>query len=318
MTQEKVVQFRVSESEKNTRVDIFLSQKDIGLSRSQVKRIIDEGLVLSKNYPLKAKYRIKEGEEIKVHVPAATKPDMEAENIPLDIVYEDSSLIVVNKSPGMVVHPAAGNYSGTMVNALLYHCKDLSGIGGVERPGIVHRLDKDTSGLLMVAKDDFTHQALTEQLQERTIVRKYIAIVHGVMKDNSGTVDKEIGRHKKNRKKMSVVTSKGREAVSTYHVLERFSNVTSVEVFLKTGRTHQIRVHLASIGYPVVGDKVYGRKRGSEGACFIKRQALHAALLGFNHPKTNKHLEFTSPLPEDMQEVIRELKKSCEKLTQRR
>ena len=308
LNQDRIMEFKVRRMEKNIRVDLFLSQKNIGLSRSQIKKIIDDGFVFSGTHPLKAKHRIKDGEQIKVIIPPARKLNAEAENIPLDIVYEDASVIVINKSPGMVVHPAAGNFSGTMVNALLYHCKDLSGIGGVERPGIVHRLDKDTSGLLMVAKDDISHQILTKQLQERSINRKYIAIVHGVMKKNSGTIDKEIGRHAKDRKKMSTITRKGRESVSNFKVLERFSNSSLVEVVLKTGRTHQIRVHLSSIGYPVLGDKVYGGRKVCSAVSIINRQALHAAVLGFHHPKTGKYLEFNSPLPDDMQEAISTLK----------
>ncbi len=303
------MKFKVCEKDKDARVDLFLSQKNIGLSRSQIKRIIDDGFVLSGTHSLKAKYRVKNGEDIKVIIPPPRKLTVEAENIPLDVVSEDASVIVINKPHGMVVHPAAGNFSGTMVNALLYHCKDLSGIGGVERPGIVHRLDKDTSGLLMVAKDDRSHQMLTKQLRDRTIVKKYIAIVDGVIKENSGTIDKEIGRHAKDRKKMSTITKKGRESVSKFKVLKRFSNASLIEVVLKTGRTHQIRVHLSSIGYPVLGDKVYGGKKVRSTESIIKRQALHAALLGFHHPKTEKYLEFDSPLPDDMQEAIKILEK---------
>lgn len=309
MSQNRILEFKVSDKEKNIRVDLFLSQKNIGLSRSQIKKIIENGHVLSGKYPLKAKHRIKDGELIKVIVQPAKKLNVEPENIPLDIVYEDASVIVINKPPGMVVHPAAGNYSGTMVNALLYHCKDLSGIGGVERPGIVHRLDRDTSGLLMVAKNDLSHQKLTTQLQQRTIVRKYIAIVHGVIKEDSGMIDKEIGRHTKDRKKMSTITNKGRMAVSNFRVINRFSEASLVEVSLKTGRTHQIRVHLSSIGHQVLGDKVYGRKKISQLESVIKRQALHATVLGFQHPVTNKYLEFKAPLPDDIQEAIIKLEK---------
>ena len=309
MARDRIMKFKVSEKEKDVRVDFFLSQKNIGFSRSQIKKIIDDGFVLSGTHSLKAKYRVKNGEHIKVIMPPTRKLNVEAENIPLDVVYEDASVIVINKPHGMVVHPAAGNFSGTMVNALLYHCKDLSGIGGVERPGIVHRLDKDTSGLLMVAKDDRSHQMLTKQLQERTILRKYIAIVDGMMNENFGTIDKEIGRHTKDRKKMSTVTKKGRESVSKFKVLQRFSKASLIEVILKTGRTHQIRVHLSSIGYPVLGDKVYGGRKIRSAGPIIKRQALHAALLGFHHPKTDKYLEFDSELPDDMQEAINNLKK---------
>lgn len=309
LVRERILKFKVTEIEQNIRVDLFLSQKNIGLSRSQIKRIIDEGHVLSAKRLLKAKYKIKAGEQIKVIIPPPVDTDLKAENIPLQIVYEDDSVIVINKPSGMVVHPAAGNYSGTLVHALLYHCKNLSGIGGVKRPGIVHRLDKDTSGLLMVAKSDFSHQKLAEQLQQRTIVRKYIALVHGIIRQDKCIIDKKIGRHLIHRKKMSTVTRKGREAITTIQVLERFSDACLIEVFLQTGRTHQIRVHLSNIGCPVLGDKVYGSKKVRQVDSNIKRQALHAAVLGFKHPVTEEYLEFKSPLPEDMQEVLRKLRK---------
>lgn len=307
LNHEKVINIKVSKNESNIRIDLFLSQKHIGLSRSQIKRIIDGGCVLSGEHSLKPKHKTKHGEQIRVLIPPARKLDIDGENIPLDIVYEDASVIVINKPAGMVVHPAAGNYSGTLVNALLYHCKDLSGIGGVERPGIVHRLDKDTSGLLMVAKDDLSHRRLSEQLQLKTIVRKYIAIVYGIIKDDHGTMDKEIGRHIIDRKKMSTITRKGREAVTLFRVKERFLDASLIELFLKTGRTHQIRVHLAAMGHPVFGDKVYGKKKIGQTDPVIKRQALHAAVLGFKHPVSGKHLEFNSPLPHDMQEALKKL-----------
>lgn len=306
--QERVLKIKVSEKEKDIRIDLFLSQKNIGFSRSQIKRILDMGGVLSGEHSLKPKHRTKEGEQIKVIIPAARKPGIEGENIPLDIVYEDASVIVINKPAGMVVHPAAGNYSGTLVHALLYHCKDLSGVGGVERPGIVHRLDKYTSGLLMVAKNDLSHQRLTEQLQLRTVVKKYFAIVYGVIKEDHGTIDKAIGRHITDRKKMSTTTRKGREAVTVYNVIERFLDNSLMELFIKTGRTHQIRVHLSTMGHPVLGDKVYRRKKSIQNSPLIKRQALHAALLGFKHPVSGKYLEFNSPLPHDMQEALRKLR----------
>lgn len=311
LNQERVLKIKVSAKEKDIRIDLFLSQKNIGFSRSQIKRILDMGGVLSGEHPLKPKHRTKEGEQIKVIIPATRKPGIEGENIPLDIVYEDASVVVINKPAGMVVHPAAGNYSGTLVHALLYHCKDLSGVGGVERPGIVHRLDKDTSGLLMVAKNDFSHQRLTEQLQLRTVVKKYFAIVYGVIKEDHGTIDKAIGRHITDRKKMSTTTRKGREAVTVFNVIDRFLDTSLVELFIKTGRTHQIRVHLSSMGHPVLGDKVYSRKKPIQKGPFIKRQALHAALLGFKHPVTGKYIEFNSPLPPDMQEALRKSRFVC-------
>jgi len=306
--QKRILNIKASEKERNLRVDVFLSNKDIGLSRSQIKKIIDEGYVLSGKHSLKAKHRVRDGEEIEVIIPPVKKLDLDGENIPLDIVYEDDSVIVINKPAGIVVHPAAGNYSGTLVHALLFHCKDLSGIGGVERPGIVHRLDKDTSGLLMVAKNDFSHKEITEQLQSKTISRKYIAIVCGIIKEGHGTIDREIGRHVKDRKKMSTITCKGREAVTHFRVIKRFSEASLVELSLETGRTHQIRVHLSSMGYPVLGDKVYCGKRALKSGFLINRQALHAASLGFNHPTTGKYIEFNAPLPRDMQEAINKLK----------
>ncbi len=309
MSETRTMIFKVSGIENETRVDVFLAQQNIGLSRSQIKRIIEEGHVLSENIPLKAKNKIKNGQTIKVIVPQPKKSVLKAEKIPLEIVYEDSSIIVINKPAGMVVHPGAGNHSGTLVNALLNHCNDLSGIGGVERPGIVHRLDKDTSGLLMVAKDDSSHQSLAKQLQDRDVLKKYIAIVSGVMKKNHGTIDKAIGRHVKDRKKMSTVTRMGREAISTYKVLKRYSLASLIEVILKTGRTHQIRVHLSAVGHPLLGDNIYGKKTTQVMKSLIHRQSLHSALLGFNHPKTEKYIEFSAPLPDDMQNLIDSLDK---------
>jgi 23S rRNA pseudouridine1911/1915/1917 synthase len=304
----------------NQRIDKFLSSHDSSLSRSFIQRLIDNGSITVNEKTVKSSYKLKEGDEIKIVFPELEPSAVKPEPIPLDVVYEDESVIVINKPAGMVVHPAVGNYSGTLVNALLYHCINppsppfnkggmggLSGIGGVERPGIVHRLDKDTSGLLMVAKDDFTHQHLSKQLNERTIVRKYIALVKGNVKEDSKKIEMPIGRHVSDRKRMSVKTKKGRTAITEFTVMERFGDYTLLEVKLKTGRTHQIRVHLSAIGYPVAGDRVYGKSyklQVTSYKFFINRQMLHAATLGFIHPKTGKYLEFNVPPPDDMKKIL--------------
>ncbi len=256
------------------------------------------------DYMHKAGYKVKVNDRITITIPSPKISEVTAEDISLDVIYEDSDLIVVNKPRGMVVHPAAGNYSGTLVNALLAHCKDLSGIGGVERPGIVHRLDKETSGLIVAAKNDLAHNALAKQFKSREVKKEYIALVHGLIKEDEGVVEKKIGRHPKDRKKMAVVKG-GRESVSAYNVLERFSNYTLVKVILKTGRTHQIRVHLSSIGHPLVGDRVYGSRHEDFD---LSGQMLHAKRLGFIHPRTGKEMLFEAALPKDMEELLRKLR----------
>ena len=298
----------------NQRIDKFLSSYDSTLSRSFIQRLIDNGSVTVNGKFAKSSYKLKEGDEIKIEIPELEPSTVKPEPIPLDILYEDESVIVINKPAGMVVHPAAGNYSGTLVNALLYHCRNtLSGIGGIERPGIVHRLDKDTSGLLMVAKDDFTHNHLSKQLKDRTIVRKYLTLVKGNIKEDSKKIEIPIGRHVSDRKKMSIKTKRGRIAITEFTVMERFDDYTLLEIRLKTGRTHQIRVHLSAIGHPVAGDRVYGGKVGQglslakatlKGCPTIPRQMLHAAILGFIHPKTGKYLEFNAQLPDDMKDIL--------------
>ncbi|MBI3582891.1 MAG: RluA family pseudouridine synthase [Nitrospinae bacterium] len=291
----------------NQRIDKFLSSYDSTLSRSFIQRLIDNGNVTVNGKFAKSSYKLKEGDEIKIEIPELEPSTVKPEPIPLDILYEDESVIVINKPAGMVVHPAAGNYSGTLVNALLYHCRNtLSGIGGIERPGIVHRLDKDTSGLLMAAKDDFTHNHLSKQLKDRTIVRKYLALVKGIIKEDSKKIEIPIGRHVSDRKKMSIKTKRGRIAITEFTVLERFDNYTLMEIRLKTGRTHQIRVHLSAIGHPVAGDRVYGGRQKTEvrSQISIPRQMLHAAILGFIHPKTGKYLEFNAQLPDDMKYIL--------------
>lgn len=278
------------------RIDKFISEKSESLSRSAAAKIIEEqgvtvnGAVVSKNY------KCKENDKIVLIVPQAKPLDVEAENIPLDIVYEDNDLLVVNKPKGMVVHPAPGNYSGTLVNALLYHCKDsLSGINGVLRPGIVHRIDKDTSGLLIVAKNDTAHAGLARQIKEHSFSREYECVVHGNMKDDEGTIHLPIGRNPKDRKKMAVVYRNSKDAVTHYEVIKRYGQFTHIRCRLETGRTHQIRVHMAYMGHPVAGDEVYGPKKVQKG---LNGQCLHAKHIGFVHPKTGLWLEFESELPD--------------------
>jgi 23S rRNA pseudouridine1911/1915/1917 synthase len=300
---------------KADRLDHFLAEKkEIGKTRSQIHKLIEDGFVeVNKEIP-KPGYRIKKDDRIQVTLPPPVKAEVKAENIPLDIVHEDRDLIVVNKPRGMVVHPAAGNYSGTLVNALLYHCKDLSGIGGVLRPGIVHRLDKDTSGLMVAAKNDHAHQVLSRQFKAKKIFKQYLALVHGVIRQEKGVIEAKVGRHPKHRRKMAIIRgtgdegrgTRGREAVTHYRVLERFGKYSLVELILKTGRTHQIRVHLTSLGHSVVGDPTYGHRREE---FMVSGQLLHAAKLGFDHPRTGKHVEFEARMPEDMEEIVSELRK---------
>lgn len=304
MEQKKIC---VPESASGQRIDKFLSDFLDGQSRSYLQKLVKEGRVFVQGKSVKANYRIAEGEEIRLEIPELEEPDILPENIPLDIIYEDDDLLVVNKPKGMVVHPSAGHYSGTLVNALLYHCAgNLSGINGVLRPGIVHRIDMDTTGSLVVCKNDFSHNSLAEQLKIHSISRRYRAIVHGVLKEDEGTVEAPVGRHPVDRKKMAVNYKNGKEAVTHYRVLEHFRQYTYIECRLETGRTHQIRVHMASIGYPLLGDAVYGPSR-----CPFKLQGqtLHAQVLGFLHPRTGAYMEFEAPLPEYFSELLRKLQK---------
>ena len=289
------------------RADKYLAVQLPQYSRSFFQKLFKDDQIQIQNTPIKASYRITGEEEIALTIPDAQKPDIVPENIPLDILYEDQDLLVVNKPKGMEVHPAHGHYSGTLVNALMYHCKDsLSGINGVLRPGIVHRIDMDTTGSLIVCKTDMAHKVIAAQLKEHSITRKYHAIVHGNLKDDTGTVNAPIGRHPTDRKKMSTKAPNGRHAVTHYRVLERFGNFTYIECQLETGRTHQIRVHMSSIGHPILGDEIYGPAK-----CPYKLQGqtLHAKILGITHPSTGEYIEFDSPLPDYFKDLLNKLRK---------
>ena len=288
------------------RIDKFLSILLKDSSRNSIQKLIEDGKVLANGTEVNKKYKVRIDDEITV-LPNELKPlDAEPENIPLDIVYEDNDLLVVNKPRGMVVHPAPGNYSGTLVNALLYHCKDsLSGINGILRPGIVHRIDKDTSGLLIVAKNDKAHIGLAHQIKEHSFTREYNAVIVGHLKENEGTVNAPIGRNPKDRKKMCVIMQNSKNAVTHYSVIEDFDGYSHISLKLETGRTHQIRVHMAHLGHPVAGDMVYGNDKKST---YLNGQCLHAIKIGFIHPITNEYLEFTSDLPDYFKDFLNKLK----------
>ena len=289
------------------RIDRFLSEQLPEHSRSYIQKLIKDGQVSIEGKAVKSNYKITGSEEIALLIPDQVIPDILPEDIPLDILYEDQDLIVINKPKGMVVHPATGHYSGTLVNALMYHCKDdLSGINGVMRPGIVHRIDRNTTGSLLVCKNDFAHNAIAEQLKVHSITRRYRAIVHGNLKDDQGTVDAPIGRHPIDRKKMAIEPRNGRDAITHYHVLERFGNYTYIECQLETGRTHQIRVHMSSIHHPIVGDDVYGPAKCPFSG--LQGQTLHAQVLGFIHPRTGEYMEFSAPLPEYFENLLTKLR----------
>ncbi|EPS56528.1 TPA: RluA family pseudouridine synthase [Clostridium botulinum] len=298
------INLQVEKEFDNVRLDLYLSKIFEDKSRSYLQGIIDEGNVLVNNKEKKRNYKLKVRDNIEVNIPEPKLLQIEPEDIKLDIIYEDKDVIVVNKPQEMVVHPAPGVYSGTLVNALLHHCKDLSGINGVARPGIVHRIDKDTSGILVVAKNDISHNNLAAQFKEHSISRVYMALVEGIIKDEQGTIEAPIGRHPVDRIKMAVVKD-GRHAVTHYKVIERFKNHTLVECRLETGRTHQIRVHMSHIMHPLVGDPVYGYKKQRFN---LKGQMLHAKLLGFIHPTTRQYVEFESELPEYFKKIIKILK----------
>lgn len=285
------------------RIDKFLSAQLPEQSRSYLQKIIKEGSVLVNGSPVKASYRMDDQDEVTIDLPELKEPEIEAENIPLYILYEDDDLLMVNKPKGMVVHPSAGHTTGTLVNAVMYHCKeDLSGINGVMRPGIVHRIDKDTTGVLVICKNDKAHNFVAEQLKEHSITRKYRAIVNGVIKEDEGTVNAPIGRHPTERKKMAINEKNGKHAVTHYRVLERFANHTYIECQLETGRTHQIRVHMASLHHPLLGDTVYGSQKNPY---HLEGQTLHAMVLGLIHPSTGSYLEVTAPLPEYFQKLLK-------------
>ncbi len=299
-----ILSFAISEAEAGERIDAAVAAEFDELTRSAVQKLIASGSVLVNDAVVAKNYKVRTGDFIKVTLPEPEPLDVLPEDIPLDIVYEDDDLLVVNKQKGMVVHPAPGNQSGTLVNALLFHCGDsLSGINGVIRPGIVHRIDKDTSGLLIVAKNDMAHQHLAKQIAEHSFTREYRAVVHGNIRDDSGTIDAPIGRSPKDRKKMAVVAD-GRNATTHFWVMERLSGYTYIRCRLETGRTHQIRVHLAYKGHPVAGDLVYGPKSTPTE---LKGQCLHAGLIGFIHPRTGEYMEFTSPLPDYFEKFMQKL-----------
>ncbi|MDE5916947.1 MAG: RluA family pseudouridine synthase [Oscillospiraceae bacterium] len=296
--------FPAAEEDNGQRLDKWISEKDIGLTRSAVQNLILSGNVFVNQKSAAKNYKLRKGDSVKVIMPEPVSLDITAENIPLDIVFEDSSLLVVNKPKGMVVHPAPGNYSGTLVNALMYHCgNSLSGINGVIRPGIVHRIDKNTSGLLIVAKNDTAHQGLAEQIKAHSFMREYEAVAMGRFKDTDGIIDAPIGRHHVDRKKMCVTDKNSKNAVTHYHIIEQYDKCAYLRLRLETGRTHQIRVHLSYKGHPILGDDVYGKPyKGIEGQC------LHARKIGFIHPESKEYMEFDSELPDYFKEILRKVR----------
>lgn len=293
---------KVSQENKNIRIDKWLVEQT-DLTRSRIQSLIKSKEVLVNGKAVKANYKLAEDDEVKITISDDKDLDVEAENIPLDIVYEDNDVIVINKPRGMVVHPAPGNLKGTLVNALLYHCNDLSGINGVLRPGIVHRIDKDTSGLIIVAKNDKAHLSLSEQLQKKEVSRKYYALVHGVIEHDNGSIDAPIGRDVNDRKKMAVTATNSKNAITHFKVIKRFKDYTLVECSLETGRTHQIRVHMAYINHPIVGDETYAYRKTMK----VGGQLLHAYQLKFTHPITNKQVVVEADMPDVFKNVLEEL-----------
>lgn len=293
----------IATADKGQRLDVYLAGRYPQFSRSYIQNLIKGGAVLVNGKKVKTGYSLLNGDTVTMEIADAVSMKAEPENIELNIIYEDSDIIVINKPQGMVVHPAAGHMEGTLVNALLHHCGDLSGINGVIRPGIVHRIDKDTSGILVAAKNDAAHLGLTAQWADHNITRVYHALVHGVVAEDKGTIDAPIGRHPRDRKKMTVEPNKGKNAITHYRVLDRFAvaNTSYLELTLETGRTHQIRVHMAYLGHPVLGDPVYGRRKDPYD---LAGQALHAKVLGFKHPISGEYLEFDSPLPQYFEDLL--------------
>ncbi len=300
----KVIELKIEND--NGRIDSFLADKINDISRSYVKRLIKKGQVKVNNDVIKPKYKVSKGDKIIVNIPKPKKLEAKPENIEIEIIYEDEDVAVVNKPRGMVVHPAAGNYSGTLVNALLYNLNNLSSINGVIRPGIVHRIDKDTTGLLMIAKNNKSHRILSKQLKKHSITRQYYALVIGNIKEEKGIINAPIGRHPVHRKKMAVTKKNSKGAITHFEVIERFKQYTLIKAELETGRTHQIRVHMSYIKHPIVGDPVYGVKNKKYN---LKGQLLHAKTLGFSHPTEGNYLEFNSKLPDDFTNILKILRK---------
>ena len=289
-----------------SRIDRYLSEQVSEMSRAHLQKLLKDGGVTVNDRPVKSSYKVVEGDRIQLDIPEAVEPEIVPEEMDLDILYEDKDIILINKPKGMVVHPAAGHATGTLVNGLMAHCRgDLSGINGVMRPGIVHRIDMDTTGVLIVCKNDKAHNAIAEQLKVHSITRKYYAIVHGVVKEDEGTVHAPIGRHPVDRKKMSINEKNGKDAITHYRVLRRFRHFTYIECQLETGRTHQIRVHMASIGHPLLGDHVYGPAKCPFSG--LQGQTLHAGVLGIIHPTTGEYMEFQAPLPEYFEKLLKKL-----------
>jgi 23S rRNA pseudouridine1911/1915/1917 synthase len=311
--------YRVDAPDEHKRLDVYLAEHNTSLTRSQIKKLVDYHSVTVNNKQVKASCRLKLGDVIELQTAKPREPQLIAENLPLEILFEDDFIIVVNKAAGIVVHPAAGNYSGTLVNALLYHCSFIQGVGGILRPGIVHRLDKGTSGVIVVAKSDSAHLNLTRQFKYRTVKKVYTAMVLGRLREDEGQIHADIGRHRYDRKKMSTHSARGRTASTRWVVKRRFTDFTLLDVTIQTGRTHQIRVHLASLHHPILGDSVYGKRKTlqnitaaavREHCSRLKRPFLHARLLGFNHPQNGDYCEFESPLPPELKELLSIIEKA--------
>ena len=303
----QVYEFLAGEESKDLRLDVFLKQNIEEISRTYIQKLIKDGYANVNGTVPKTNYKVNSGDKVCLNVPETEEPDIVAQEMPLDIVYEDDDVILINKPKGMVVHPAAGHYTGTLVNGLMHHCKDnLSGINGVLRPGIVHRIDMDTTGILIACKNDVAHQKISEQLKEHSITRRYRALVYGVIKEDEGVVNAPIGRHPIDRKKMAINLKNGKNAITHYRVLERFREYTYIECELETGRTHQIRVHMASLHHPLVGDQVYGPEKNP---FHLQGQCLHAMVLGFVHPRAHEYMEFCADLPQYFSELLKKLPK---------